>query len=104
MPVSIKKKGNKADLLSEWLDLDGKNLEEALDNVALALWRTGRGPKTGDAQKPFADLSEIEKLEMVFDYLTEVLEKLAEAALIETDTDEARKKAKGKARDKFKFK
>jgi len=93
MPARFVVNGDMVTILFEWPNVPIDRAQEIVGNAALYDHRRGLGPTVGDEQKPWDDLSNQGKLDMVFQAAQRLIVAQAKAALVDTDVDAARQAA-----------
>lgn len=101
MPATFTAHDDQIDIRFEW-SLDADLAQEIVFGSALYRWRRGEGPTTvinpgtpeeETVQKPWASLSNQEKLDMVYRGAGALIKAEARTALVDTGTEAARETA-----------
>lgn len=94
MPASYNVHSGLVDVIFSWVDADIPLAQEIVGGCALYLWRRGYGPTTevdGEiVQVPWIDLTNQEKLDMVYRMAKRAIIESATTALVDTDVNQAR--------------
>jgi hypothetical protein len=97
MPGTFIAHNGMVDISFVWPDILVAKAQEIIGGAALYLHSKGYGPTivVGEetVQKPFADLSNQEKLTIVFAYTQHMIVEQAKSALVDTDVGVAREEA-----------
>ena len=109
MPASFNVHNGLVDINFSWVDIDIDRAIEIVSFAAHYLWLKGWGPRVivevdgveEEIQKPWLDLSNQEKLTIVFQYSTKAIIDMARTAKIDAGVGDARELAEQYAEDEF---
>ena len=105
MPALFTPHNGQVDISFDWNNIELARAQEIIGEAAHYLWRKGRGPMVivdnEEAQKPWEDLSNQEKLTMVYKYSQEAIIAMARTAKIDTVTGEAREETEQYIDDEY---
>ena len=106
MPASFNAHDGLVDINFSWLNIEVARATEIISFAAHYLWLKGWGPTIVNSveeeiQKPWVDLSNQEKLTIVFQYSTKAIIDMASTAKIDVGVKDARELAEQYAEDEF---
>ena len=109
MPASFNAHDGLVDINFSWLNIEVDRATEIIGFAAHYLWLKARGPRVivevdgveEEIQKPWVDLSNQEKLTIVFQYSTKAIIDMARTAKIDAGVGDARELAEQYAKDEF---
>jgi hypothetical protein len=97
MPAAFNVHDGLVDVVFTWPDNEIVRAQETVGGAAHYLWTKGKGPTIivdeGEVQKPWEDLSNQEKITMVFRYSTRTIFEMAKTSLVDVDAGAARQAA-----------
>jgi hypothetical protein len=105
MPANFNVHNGLIDIQFVWPNIPAATAQEIVFGSALYRWRRGEGPRIiiddEELQKPWEDLTNQEKLDMVYRGARQLIIAEARASLINTDTGVARDAANQYADDNY---
>ena len=108
MPASFDVHDGLVDVLFSWPNNEITRAQEIIGEAAHYLWTRGEGPivivNEETIQKPWGDLSNQEKLRMVFQYTTRSIIEMAKTSKVDTDAGQARDAAIAYANTEYNLK